>query len=286
MFENLTRTHIILIIIGVIILLYLIYYFMSKRKNNIASRSRGILQGAGRGGNVVLGDIGGVGQSVVRDIGDTGGSVIRGIDKTGNIITGDIGGTSRSIFGGIGGAGRSIIGDVGGVGRSVLGGTERTSGTIIGDIGDVGRSVVRGIEDAGHDITNIFDGYNDDGTHPHMTHTTSMTPMTPMTRTTHMTHKPKPFTLYNFYSPNCGASMNFIPIWNNLAKRLHNLGIIDVKAVDATLCQNENLAFYYNIKEYPTIILVTPNRNIEYSGNTANSEDIYKFVLNVLNEYR
>ena len=47
--------------------------------------------------------------------------------------------------------------------------------------------------------------------------------------------------------------------------------------------KNENLAFYYNISAYPTIILVTPNRNIEYSGDRT-VEDLQQFVIKHINE--
>lgn len=99
-----------------------------------------------------------------------------------------------------------------------------------------------------------------------------------------MNKGPVPFTLYNFYSPRCMYSVEFMPVWNSVAKNLSGISSLSVRAVDATLPKNEDLAFYYNISAYPTIILVTPNRNIEYSGNRA-VEDLQQFVVKHINEY-
>lgn len=93
-----------------------------------------------------------------------------------------------------------------------------------------------------------------------------------------------PFTLYNFYSPDCGWCKKFMPVWDELANGLQGIGALAIKKVDVTKPENENLAFYYNVSAYPTIILVTPNRNMEYTGDRT-AKDLGNFVLKHINEY-
>lgn len=93
-----------------------------------------------------------------------------------------------------------------------------------------------------------------------------------------------PFVLYYFYSPTCGYCKQFWPAWHTVVNKLKDVKGISVKAIDATHPENENLAFYYNISGYPTVILTTPDRDIEYTGN-RNSEDLYKFVVSNINDY-
>ena len=93
-----------------------------------------------------------------------------------------------------------------------------------------------------------------------------------------------PFILYYHYNPNCGACKNFTPVWNEISNKLQNIPGISVRAIDSTRPENETLTFYYNITQTPTIILVTPNKNIEYTGD-RNAADIYDFIINSLNEH-
>ena len=92
------------------------------------------------------------------------------------------------------------------------------------------------------------------------------------------------FTLYNFYGPRCGWSQKFMPDCAKLVQSFGDIPDISLKAIDATLPENENLAFYYNITGYPTIILVTPDRNIEYSGDRSPA-DLEHFVKSVMATY-
>jgi thiol-disulfide isomerase/thioredoxin len=91
-----------------------------------------------------------------------------------------------------------------------------------------------------------------------------------------------PFVLYYFYSPTCGYCKQFLPSWNTVVNKLKGLNEITPKTIDATKPENENLAFYYNITGYPTVILTTPDRDIEYTGNRT-PDDLYKFVLSNIN---
>lgn len=88
----------------------------------------------------------------------------------------------------------------------------------------------------------------------------------------------KPYILYYFYNPGCRFCKSFNPSWSELVDRLKGYRDIETRAVDATNPDNENLAFYYNISKFPTIILVTPEKNIEYNGN-RNTNDLHNFVL-------
>jgi thiol-disulfide isomerase/thioredoxin len=93
-----------------------------------------------------------------------------------------------------------------------------------------------------------------------------------------------PFTLYYFYRPTCPYCKQFEPIWKEIVNHFKNINGISLRAVDSTLPQNENLSFYYNITSVPTIILVTPEKNIEYEGNRS-SNDLYNFVISHINDY-
>ena len=87
-----------------------------------------------------------------------------------------------------------------------------------------------------------------------------------------------PHVLYNFYTPSCPHCRNFAPAWNDAADRLKNNNAISIRAVDVSNPENENLAFYYNVTQLPTIILSTPDRNIEYTGDRS-ADDLHKFVV-------
>jgi thiol-disulfide isomerase/thioredoxin len=98
------------------------------------------------------------------------------------------------------------------------------------------------------------------------------------------TEEQVPFTLYIFYSPQCGYCKSFFPVARQVAGHLQERKDIVVRFIDATKPENENIAFYYNINAYPTIILVTPNRNIEYAGNRT-VQDFYQFIVGHMNDY-
>lgn len=87
-----------------------------------------------------------------------------------------------------------------------------------------------------------------------------------------------PFTLYNFYSPKCPACRNFANNWDRSVDGLKKLGGLSIHAKDVTKPENENLAFYYNVTRLPTVILVTPDKNIEYNGDRS-VEDLQNFVV-------
>uniref|UniRef100_A0A6C0CC89 Thioredoxin domain-containing protein n=1 Tax=viral metagenome TaxID=1070528 RepID=A0A6C0CC89_9ZZZZ len=95
---------------------------------------------------------------------------------------------------------------------------------------------------------------------------------------------PKNFTLYNFYNPDCVWCKRFMPDWNKLVNDLEDVQDLSLKPIDSSKSENGDLTFYYNIKAFPTVILATPDRHIEYDGNRT-SADINKFVRNVITEY-
>lgn len=82
------------------------------------------------------------------------------------------------------------------------------------------------------------------------------------------------FMLYYFYHPSCGYCQQFNPVWDELSKKYHSSNL---RKIDATDSANENLTFYYNVTAYPTIILVSGNKNKRYSGNRS-IDDIQKFI--------
>ena len=93
-----------------------------------------------------------------------------------------------------------------------------------------------------------------------------------------------PFTLYYFYRPTCGYCNQFESVWKEVSNGLKNMNGISVRAVDSTKPENENITFYYNITTVPTIILVTPDKNIEYTGDRS-ANDLYNFVISHTKEY-
>ncbi|AGF85381.1 hypothetical protein QJ854_gp401 [Moumouvirus goulette] len=93
-----------------------------------------------------------------------------------------------------------------------------------------------------------------------------------------------PFVLYYFHSPACGHCKNFNPAWELLRQRLSGSTGVSTRSIDTTKPENENLAFYYNVSAVPTIILITPDRNVEYSGNRT-PDDLHNFVVTHINDH-
>ena len=89
------------------------------------------------------------------------------------------------------------------------------------------------------------------------------------------------YILYNFYSPHCGYCRMFKPQWEEAAKRISNKYGITVRSIDATLDENSNIVFYYNINAFPTVIVVTPKQNYEYSGNRT-ADDLERYVASLI----
>lgn len=90
-------------------------------------------------------------------------------------------------------------------------------------------------------------------------------------------HSESPYILYYFYSPHCPHCQSFNPIWKKTVDVIKQIKGLTVREIDGTKRENEDLSFYYNVERYPTLILVTPDKNIEYNGNRT-VEDIYNFV--------
>ncbi len=92
-----------------------------------------------------------------------------------------------------------------------------------------------------------------------------------------------PFMLYYFYHPACVHCKHFEPVWNTTISKL-NPNIITARAIDGTKPENDDLTFYYNLTGYPTVILVTPANDIEYSGE-RNPTDLYNFIISKISQY-
>lgn len=91
-----------------------------------------------------------------------------------------------------------------------------------------------------------------------------------------------PYTLYYFYDPNCPHCQQFESTWENVAGHVRNTST-STKALNVTDPKNENIVFYYNITHLPTIILVTPDKSIEYKGNRT-FEDLLNFARQNINQ--
>lgn len=93
-----------------------------------------------------------------------------------------------------------------------------------------------------------------------------------------------PFTLYYFHDPKCGGCRKFTPIWNEISARLKSVPGISLRMIDNSKLENETLSFYYNIIRTPTIILVTPDKSIEYNG-TRTADNIHQFIITNVQQY-
>lgn len=82
-----------------------------------------------------------------------------------------------------------------------------------------------------------------------------------------------PCTLLYFYAPWCPHCTNLDKVWNQLSAS----PLLTLKKVDATLPENSNLGFYYNVSGYPTIILTTPTSTVEYNGDRTIA-DLKQFI--------
>ena len=85
------------------------------------------------------------------------------------------------------------------------------------------------------------------------------------------------YILYNFYSPKCPHCRNFSPVWKDVTDKLNSNKRLTTRGVDVTIPENEHIVFYYNVSSLPTIILATPDRNIEYTGDRS-TNDLINFV--------
>lgn len=119
---------------------------------------------------------------------------------------------------------------------------------------------------------------------PHVK-TQPMQPSIAYSPTIHMSDSTRntPYTLYYFFNPSCGYCRQFDPVWRHLVNKYKNYQKLKFSAIDATKSENEHLAFYYNVNAYPTIILVTPDKNVEYEGNRT-PEDLDNFINHYYSE--
>lgn len=94
-----------------------------------------------------------------------------------------------------------------------------------------------------------------------------------------------PFTIYYFYHPNCIHCTRFTPRWKKVKELLQEIKGLSIREVNVADNNNKNLVFYYGVDSYPTIILSTPNRTIEYTGNLSSEtvdREIYQFVSDIM----
>ena len=93
--------------------------------------------------------------------------------------------------------------------------------------------------------------------------------------------------IFNFNTEWCGYSKKFQPIWNDFSDNVKdnmNIKAIDVKCDND---QNKDLCNKYNIKGFPTVIIVKNNEPHEYSGNifeilTIFVSNLYSFLYSYI----
>ena len=93
----------------------------------------------------------------------------------------------------------------------------------------------------------------------------------------HMKSHDNMYTFYNFYNPGCGWCKKLAPTWEKLTQAYASDPRIKIVGVDSSKPENDQILFYYNITAFPTLILVTPDRNLEYSGDRS-IEDLDRFI--------
>ena len=114
--------------------------------------------------------------------------------------------------------------------------------------------------------------------HPHPPISPTIAPVQP-------NDQPKSsFVLYYFFNPNCYHCKRFSGAWDEISNRLNGLNNLSTQAIDVTNPEMERLVFYYNVNSTPTLILNTPDKDIEYSGDRS-PDDLHRFVISNINEY-
>ncbi|AAV50709.1 thioredoxin domain-containing protein [Acanthamoeba castellanii mimivirus] len=91
------------------------------------------------------------------------------------------------------------------------------------------------------------------------------------------------YVLYYFNNPSCPHCKNFSSTWDMLKNNFRSINNLSLKEISTDKQENEHLVFYYNIRRVPTIILVTPDKNLEYSGNKS-LEDLTQFIRSNMNQ--
>lgn len=91
------------------------------------------------------------------------------------------------------------------------------------------------------------------------------------------------FTLFNFYSPYCPYSRDFNVIWDQLSSKLGNIPDLNMKAINSTDSENENLSFYYGVEHSPTIIFTSSSKKENYEG-PRDIESITQYILTKMRE--
>jgi len=76
----------------------------------------------------------------------------------------------------------------------------------------------------------------------------------------------RPYTLYLFYSPNCGACNAFKSTWSELTEDFKGNNLVQLVPVNADDPANRKLSFYYNIKHVPTLIMKDNKGFTTYDG--------------------
>lgn len=89
------------------------------------------------------------------------------------------------------------------------------------------------------------------------------------------------YTLFNFYSPHCPYSRQFNVTWEQLSHKLSSIPDLNMRAVDASDPENENLAFYYGVEGFPTIMFVGPTKKEKYVGS-RDIDSVTQYVLDKL----
>jgi|SaaInlStandDraft_5_1057022.scaffolds.fasta_scaffold88964_2 thioredoxin-like negative regulator of GroEL len=78
--------------------------------------------------------------------------------------------------------------------------------------------------------------------------------------------------VYLFYADWCGASRNFIPVWEILEKNSYLTQKINIDT-------NKDMAKLYNIKFLPTIIIVKNGNRIQVPSKLRGYSEVHNFII-------
>lgn len=93
----------------------------------------------------------------------------------------------------------------------------------------------------------------------------------------------KRFVLYLFYSPQCNASQEFLPVWKNVLERIRNSRFVDLVTVNVDDQSNRKLTFHYGIEKVPTIVFTGNRGTIQYTGPRS-PQKIIDFVKTLVQQ--
>lgn len=96
----------------------------------------------------------------------------------------------------------------------------------------------------------------------------------------HETEKYKDGEVYLFYTTWCPHCKKTIELWNEMKEEQFGNDKMSLSYIGVNCDNDSTIADKYNVKEYPTIILVSNNKKFIFNAN-LNRETFSKFLVSV-----